>query len=133
MTMLRGTQSPSPPTPLPRSTGGEGRNSATRPLSREHRGRGEEFSDGLEPKEIIMPVDTVTITSVVCVVLLLVSLFFLLFAASSFAYPQSSTTVEVYPADVSPPRQWRTILIMMGIAALSAGLAVAVCMARSRP
>jgi len=60
---------------------------------------------------------------IVCVAFFLLSLFFFLFALSSFFYPQSLTTVEVYPTDVSAPRRWKPILIQSGISLLAGAIA----------
>src|SRR5262245_52091830 len=57
---------------------------------------------------------------IVSMVLALVALFFLFAAAAHFAYPQSRTTVEVYPTDVRPPRRWLQIAVYCGFGVLLA-------------
>ena len=60
----------------------------------------------------------------VCIVLLLIALFFVLFAIASVAFPQSRTTVEVYPTDVRPPRRWSTILVQAALGLLAGSIGV---------
>lgn len=66
------------------------------------------------------------VMGIFCAALFLASLFFLLFAMSSLAYPQSRTTVEVYPTDMRPPVRWRPVFVQGALALVTGGLGIAV-------
>jgi len=51
----------------------------------------------------------------------LFALFFLVAAMGNFAYPQSRTTVEVFPDDECPPVRWRPIFVYAVLGILFTG------------
>jgi hypothetical protein len=57
------------------------------------------------------------------IVLALVAIFCWFCAIAHIAYPQSRTTVEVYPTDVRPPRRWLQISVYAGLGLLLACVA----------
>lgn len=63
---------------------------------------------------------------VLCGVCFLAAVFFCFFAVASFFYPQSRTTVEVYPTDVRAPRRWTPIFAQLGLSLLTAGAGTAI-------